>query len=389
MGGIPITKPYLTGAEGAAVAAVVASGWVSQGPKVREFEARFAERVGAADAVAVTSCTTALHLALYVHGVGPGDEVIVPSLSFIATANAVWQCGATPVFADIDPRTYNLDPAAAERAITPRTKAIMPVHQVGLPADMDAFLELGRRHGVAIVEDAACAIGATYRGRPIGSLGPLACFSLHPRKVITTGEGGMIAVQDPELAAKLRFLRQHAMDVSDLARHAAKDVVIESYPERGWNYRMTDMQAALGLCQLDVLDDILARRTRLAGRYTDALAALPALHAPYDPPDSERTWQSYSVRVDPASPVDRTELMRLLLADGIATRRGVMAIHQEDSYARPEGYELPHTDAAAADVLMLPLYPGLTDAEQDFVIERLAAHTAAAATHPEPEAILG
>ena len=161
------------------------------------------------------------------------------------------------MFADIDPRTYNLDPAAAERAITPRTKAIMPVHQVGLPADMDAFLELGRRHGVAIVEDAACAIGATYKGRPIGSLGPLACFSLHPRKVITTGEGGMIAVQDPELAARLRFLRQHAMDVSDLARHAADDVVIERYPERGWNYRMTDMQAALGLCQLEALDEIL------------------------------------------------------------------------------------------------------------------------------------
>ena len=195
---IPISKPYLTGDEGAAVAAVVASGWVSQGPRVREFEQAFAERVGAADAVAVTSCTTALHLALYASGVGPGDEVIVPSLSFIATANAVWQCGATPVFADVDPRTYNLDPAAAERAITPRTKAIMPVHQVGLPADMDAFLELGRRHGLVVVEDAACAIGATYKGQPIGSLGPLACFSLHPRKVITTGEGGMIAVQDPE-----------------------------------------------------------------------------------------------------------------------------------------------------------------------------------------------
>ena len=374
MSQIPISKPYLTGDEGAAVAAVVASGWVSQGPRVREFEAAFAERVGAADAVATTSCTTALQLALYVLGVGPGDEVIVPSLSFIATANAVWQCGATPVFADIDPRTYNLDPAAAERAITPRTKAVMPVHQVGLPAEMDAFLELGRRHGVEIVEDAACAIGATYRGRLIGSLGPLACFSLHPRKVITTGEGGMIAVQDPELAARLRFLRQHAMDVSDLARHSANDIVIERYPERAWNFRMTDMQAALGLCQLEVLDDILARRRRLAERYTAALDRIGTLHAPYDPPDSERTWQSYCVRVDPASRVERTELMRRLLGDGIATRRGVMAIHQEDAYVAQRPYSLPHTDAAAADVLMLPLYPGLTDAEQDFVIERLVAH---------------
>ena len=372
MTSIPITKPFLTGAEGEAVAAVVSSGWVAQGPKVREFEAAFAERVGARDAVAVTSGTTALQLALYVIGVGPGDEVIVPSLSFIATANAVWQCGATPVFADIDPRTYNLDPAAAERAITPRTKAIMPVHQVGLPADMDAFLELGRRHGLEIVEDAACAVGASYRGSPIGSLGPLACFSLHPRKVITTGEGGMIAVAEPELAARLRFLRQHAMDVSDLARHSASDVVIERYPERGWNYRMTDMQAALGLCPLDALDEILARRRRIAERSTAALDARPAVHAPYDPADCESAWQSYCVRVDPSSPVERTELMRRLLADGIATRRGVMAIHQEDSYDA-QG-PLPHTEAAAAEVLMLPIYPGLTDAEQDFVIDRLAAH---------------
>lgn len=371
---IPITRPYLTGDEGAAVAAVVASGWVSQGPKVREFEARFAERVGAADAVATTSCTTALQLALHATGVGPGDEVIVPSLSFIATANAVWQCGGTAVFADIDPRTYNLDPAAAERAITSRTKAIMPVHQVGLPADMDAFLELGRRHGVAIVEDAACAIGARYRGRPVGSLGPLACFSLHPRKVITTGEGGMIAVQDPDVADRLRLLRQHAMDVSDLARHSAKDVVIERYPERGWNHRMTDMQAALGLCQLGVLDEILERRRVLADRYTAALDALPALHAPYDPAASERTWQSYCVRVDPSLPIGRTELMRRLLADGISTRRGVMAIHHEAAYAGAGPFDLPHTDAAAADVLMLPLYPGLTDGEQDYVIERLAVH---------------
>jgi perosamine synthetase len=193
---VPFARPYLTGDEGAAVAKVIASGWLSQGPQVRAFEQAFADRVNAPDAVATTSCTTALHLALYASGIGPGDEVIVPSLSFIATANAVWQCGATPVFADVDPDTYNLDPAQAEDAITARTRAIMPVHQVGLPADMDPFLELGERYGLTIVEDAACAIGATYKGRPIGSLGPLACFSFHPRKVITTGEGGMIAVHD-------------------------------------------------------------------------------------------------------------------------------------------------------------------------------------------------
>jgi perosamine synthetase len=204
---VPFARPRFYGGEAEALAAVIESGWVSQGPRVQEFERAFAARVGAEHAVATTNCTTALHLALYVAGVGPGDEVIVPSLSFIATANAVWYCGATPVFADVDPRTYNLDPRAARQAITPRTKAIMPVHQIGLPADMDAFLALEREHGVAIVEDAACAIGAEYKGRPIGSLGPLACFSLHPRKVITTGEGGMITTNDAELADQLRKLR--------------------------------------------------------------------------------------------------------------------------------------------------------------------------------------
>ena len=373
---IPITRPHLAGDEQAAVADVIASGWISQGPKVRAFEEAFAARVGAADAVATTSCTTALSLALHVSGVGPGDEVIVPSLSFIATANAVWHCGAQPVFADIDPRTYNLDATAAERAITSRTKAIMPVHQVGLPADMDAFLELGRRHGVAIVEDAACAIGASYKDRPIGSLGPLACFSLHPRKVITTGEGGMIAVADPEVAERLRRLRAHGMDTSDLARHSARDIVVEAYPERGWNSRMTDMQAALGLCQLRVLDEILERRRLLAERYTAALERMPHLEAPYDPPYATRTWQSYCVRVAPGAPLERTELMRSLLHDGIATRRGVMAIHKEASYSgqAPQGApELPHTEAATRETLMLPLFPDLSEEQQDYVLERLEA----------------
>ncbi len=370
---VPFARPCFSGREAAAIAEAVATGWVSQGPRVQAFETAFAERVGAADAVATTSCTTALQLALHVTGVGPGDEVIVPSLSFIATANAVWQCGAQPVFADIDPLTYNLDPVAAERAITPRTKAIMPVHQVGLPADMDAFCELSERYGIALVEDAACAIGALYKGRPIGSLGPLACFSLHPRKVITTGEGGMIAVQDPAVAARLRRLRAHGMDMSDLARHAARDVVIESYPERGFNSRMTDMQAALGLCQLEDLQGILARRRQLAERYNAAIAGMPDLYVPYEPPYAQRTWQSYCVRVGPRAAVDRTELMRRLLRDGIPTRRGVMAIHEERSYAAGH-VELPHTEAAAREVLMLPLFPDLTEEQQDYVLERLAAH---------------
>jgi perosamine synthetase len=375
---VPFAKPTLRGDEGQAVADVIASGWVSQGPKVQAFEEAFAERVGAAAAVAVSNCTTALSLALYVAGVGPGDEVVVPSLSFIATANAVWTLGATPVFADIDPMTYNLDPAAAERAITPATKAIMPVHQVGLPADMDAFLALAERHDLQLVEDAACAIGARYKGRPIGSLGPSTCFSLHPRKVITTGEGGMITTQDVAAAERMRKLRQHAMDLSDLARHNAGGVVFEGYPERGFNYRMTDMQAALGLCQLDALDDILAARERLAARYDAAFAAVPYLETPYTPEYAERTWQSYCLRVLPGAPVGRTELMEILLADGVPTRRGVMAIHHEGAYPDVVA-DLAQTDAAAADVLMLPLFGHLADDEQDHVIDRVLAHTAALA----------
>jgi perosamine synthetase len=375
---VPFSRPTLRGDEGDAVAKVIASGWVSQGPRVREFEAAFAERVGAAEAVAVSNCTTALQLALHVSGVGPGDEVIVPSMSFIATANSVWQCGATPVFADVDPRTFNLDPAAAERAITSRTKAVMPVHQLGLPADMDAFFALAERHGVALVEDAACAIGAHYKGRPIGSLGPLACFSLHPRKVITTGEGGMITLQDRDVAARLRQLRQHAMDVSDLARHSARDVVIETYPERGWNYRMTDMQAALGLCQLELLDGILQERARLADRYTAAVERIPGLAPPYEPEYAERTWQSYAVTLTGDAPIGRTELMRRLLLDGVPTRRGVMAIHREPSYADP-AVDLPQTDAASGRSLMLPLFAGLTDEQQDHVIACLSTHMAAVA----------
>jgi perosamine synthetase len=374
---VAFAKPHFPGGEAAALAAVIESGWVAQGPRVAEFERAFAERVGAPYAVATSSCTTALHLALYALGVGPGDEVIVPSLSFIATANSVWQCGATPVFADVEPGTGNLSPEAAARAITPRTKAIMPVHQVGLPADMDAFFALAEQHSLHIVEDAACAIGASYKGRQIGSLGAPACFSLHPRKVITTGEGGMITVHDEALADRLRKLRQHAMDLSDLARHGSSEVIFESYPERGFNARLTDLQAALGLTQLAALDDILAERRAIAERYTAALAGHPHLEAPTDPPYAERTWQSYPVRVRRSSPIGRTELMQRLLDDGIATRRGVMAIHHEAPYSAP--VLLPHTERAAEDTLMLPLFCGITEAEQEYVVTRLAGHTLAQA----------
>jgi perosamine synthetase len=229
-----------------------------------------------------------------------------------------------------------------------------------------------------LVEDAACAIGALHRGRPIGSLGTLACFSFHPRKVITCGEGGMIAVHDPDVAERLRRLRQHAMDKSALQRHSARDVVIEHYAERGWNARMTDLQAAVGLCQLEVLDSILAERRRLAERYSAALASVPFIETPQDPSYAVRTWQSYPIRVSHGGPIGAEEMMRLLLRDGIATRRGVMAIHLERAYRQP-GVDLPHTEAAARDVLLLPLFPGLSDEAQDHVIDRLAQYAIAEA----------
>jgi dTDP-4-amino-4,6-dideoxygalactose transaminase len=374
---IPITRPYFGSEEGEAAKAAVESGWVSQGPKVAEFEARFAEMCHAAHAVAVSNCTTALHLALVALEVGAGDEVICPSMSFIATANAVVHAGATPVFADVDPRTYNLDPDAAEAAITPRTRAIMPVHQIGMPADMDAFRALGEKHGIKIFEDAACAIGSRYRGEPLGGHSEMACFSLHPRKVICTGEGGMITTNNPSYAEKLRLLRQHCMSVSDTARHGARRVVIEQYLEVGYNYRMTDIQAAIGIEQLKRLDWIVERRRALAVRYAALLAPLGWLEPPYEPDYATSNFQSYAVRLADDAPIGRNELMQHLLDRGVSSRRGVMLSHAEPAYAgRAPRCDLAHSEAASAQSLLLPLYPQMTDAEQDQVVEALSSASA-------------
>jgi perosamine synthetase len=366
---IPFSRPYYPGGEAQAVAEVIESGWVTQGPRVREFETAFAARMGAAHAIATTSATAGLCLTLHALGVGPGDEVIVPSLSFIATANAVWACGATPVFADVDLATYNLDPGAAEAAITSRTRAIMPVHQIGLAANMDAFGDIAKRHDLALLADAAPAVGARLRGREMGALGSPACFSLHGRKVITTGEGGMITTNNAALAERLRRLRHHGMDVSDLERSEASTVVLESYIERGWNHRMTDIQAAIGLRQLAVLDEILERRRVLAERYTTAFAEHPRLQPPVVPDEYTHSWQSYAVRARDGAKVDRVEMMRALLRDGITTRRGVGAIHHEAPYR--QRLALPNTATAARDCLLLPLYPELSEADQSHVIERV------------------
>ncbi len=372
---IPIALPITGKEEALAAADVVRSGWLTQGPKVAEFERMFAEYCGTEHAIAVSNCTTALHLAMVVLGIGPGDEVICPSMSYIATANAIVHAGATPVFADIDPHTYNLDPDAAEAAITQRTKAIMPVHQIGMPADMDRLNAIGRKYEVKIFEDAACAIGSRYKGLIIGGHSEMACFSLHPRKIITTGDGGMITTNHAEYASRLRLLRQHGMSIPDTVRHGAKQVIIESYDEVGYNYRLTDVQAAIGIEQLKRLDWIVERRRSLAARYTEALQNHPWLVPPFEPEYSTSNFQSYAVKLTADAPISRNDLMQWMLDRNIATRRGVMLSHREPAYANQRlSNNLSQSEAASAESIILPLYPQMTNEQQDEVLNALVAN---------------
>jgi dTDP-4-amino-4,6-dideoxygalactose transaminase len=369
---IPITKPLFGEEEEQAVIQVIRSGWVVQGPKVAEFERLVATYVGAGQAVATSSCTTALHLALLLCGIGPDDEVIVPSLTFIATANAVYYTGATPVFVDIDPHTYNLDPDTLEAAMTPRTKAIMPVHQIGLAADMDHINAVAQRRGLAVIEDAAPALGATYKGKRVGGLGNLTCLSFHPRKVITAGEGGMILTDDEALAGRARILRTHGMSLSDLQRHQATSVTIEAYHDLGYNYRMSDLHAAVGIEQMKKLDLILRRREHIASRYNEAFADLDYVQLPFSSSEMPHSYQSYMIQFRPQAPKSRDQVMQDLLEVGVATRRGVMAIHLEPYYRdRFPHVKLPVAETAAQSTLLLPLYTTMTESEQDYVIEHL------------------
>jgi perosamine synthetase len=367
---VPIARPSFGQLEEEAVIEVLRSGWVSQGPRVAEFERQFAEYTGAAYAVAVSSCTTALHLALIATGIKPGDEVICPSLSFIATANAIAYAEATPVFVDIDRSTYNLDPSRIEEAITPRTKAILLVHQIGLPSPIDEIQVIASRHGLVLVEDAACAIGSEYRGQRIGRPHTsMACFSFHPRKILTTAEGGMLTTNDEEMAARVRRLRQHAMTVSDLARHSSSKVVIEHYDEIGYNYRMTDLQAAIGLVQLQRLDKMLSRRRELAQRYSQRLSNLGWIVPPHEPSDSRHNFQSYMARLTNNTPLTRDALMQELLDHGVASRRGIMAIHRELPYSdETTNARLPETNLVADTSIILPLFYEMREEEQEYVM---------------------
>jgi perosamine synthetase len=368
---IPITKPDLGEEEKQLISQVIESGWVSQGPKVAEFEEIFARYVGARHAVATTSCTTALHAALSVSGIGPGDEVIVPSLSFIATANSVLYCGATPVFVDVEPETCNIDVQKIEETVTRKTRAIMPVHQMGLPADLDPIKKIAEKNKLLIIEDAACAIGSEYNNTKIGGHGNIACFSFHPRKIITTGEGGMITTDDPTIAERLRRFRHHGMSVSDIERHMANSVIIETYPELGYNYRMTDMQAAMGIGQMKKLSFLLDARKQMARMYDNELGKIPHIRIPQVPSYARHNYQSYWIELLDSASVDRNTLMAKLLEKGIATRRGIMAIHRELCYQAYAGIYLPNTDRLTDNTLLLPLYPALSAEEQTFIINSI------------------
>jgi perosamine synthetase len=383
---IPVMRPLLGEEEAQAAAEAVRSGWVAQGPRVAEFEHAFARLVGAEHGVATSSCTTALHLGLLLLGVGAGDEVVVPSFSFIATANAVRYVGATPVFADVDATTGNLTAGTVAEVLTPRTRAVVLVHQAGVPADVDEVRALCEPRGVRVLEDAACAAGSTYRGRPVGAGSTLAAWSFHPRKVVTTGEGGMLTTDDAEWAARARRLREHGMSVSAADRHAAQGPVLEEYLETGFNYRMTDVQAAIGLVQLRRLAGLVAERRRLAARYRQLLAEVPSVRAVQDPPHGTTNFQSFWVLLGPGYATSRNDLLAELARHGVSARRGIMASHLEPAYAGHRHAPLPVTEQLTRQSLVLPLFPGMTAAEQDLVVAVLERAGRERAGAPRAEA---
>jgi perosamine synthetase len=370
---IPIAKPYLTLEEAQAAYDTILSGWITQGPRVQEFEEKFAQYTGAEYAVAVSNCTTALHLAMIVAGVGPGDEVICPSMTYIATANSIKYAGATPVFAEVQAGNYNLDPRDVESKITNKTKAILIVHQIGMPADIDAFKELCSKYSLELIEDAACAIGSEYKGKKIGAHSDLVCFSFHPRKVISTGDGGMITTNRADFCERLKLLRQHGMSINDRLRHNAKTVMFEDHVEVGYNYRMTDIQAAVGIKQLEKLNWIISQRRLVAMAYQEGLKDISCLQLPSEKGGYFSNFQSFSIYLKPSCPLNRNTLMERLLEAGISSRRGIMTIHRETAYqVEAEGVYLPISEDLHDHSIIIPLFVPMDEGEIKYVIDTLS-----------------
>jgi dTDP-4-amino-4,6-dideoxygalactose transaminase len=379
---INVMKPYLGEEEARALAEVVASGWVAQGPKVKEFETAFAAAQGVRHAVATSNCTTALHLALVVAGIGPGDDVVVPSLSFIATANAVTYVGARPVFCDVDPATGNVSAETIHAALTLDTRAVIVVDQGGVPLDMDPIRELCDRHEIAVIEDAACAVGSTYKGRPVGARADVAVWSFHPRKILTTGEGGMLTTNRADWAARARMLREHSMSVSAADRHGSLLALPEVYLEVGFNYRMTDLQAAVGIVQLGRLPEVVQRRRDIAARYVAGLAGLRGLRLVSDPPYGTTNFQSLWLEVLPGFGTTREGLLVRLAEAGISARRGIMAAHRQPAYRwRDTGNSLlQYTERLNDRTLILPVFHELDDESLSRIIRAIRDTATGAAT---------
>lgn len=377
---IPIARPTLTGDETELIAQSLQSGWVSMGPLTQRFEQAVCDYTHARYGVAVNSCTSALHLSMLIHGIGAGDDVLCPSYSFIATANSIRHAGAEPCFVDIDPDTLNMDPQAAEAVIqeqytpegihrkTGRTlKGILLVHQLGIPADIDAFAALANQYHLVLLEDNACGLGSTYKGQPLGSSGFTNSLSFHPRKVITTGEGGMLLTNDETLAEKARVLRAHGMSISDFVRHQSAATTYERYEVVGYNYRLTDMQSAIGIKQMEHLESFIQRRNQIADAYNQAFGQKeecaiirPAAYV------TRWNYQSYPIRLQHATQAQRDQFMQALQAKGVTTRRGIPPIHQEPVY--DQGLALPQTEAISKTSVMLPIFPTMTDDEVQYVI---------------------